>query len=203
MFSATTAWSAHSFALNQLVPVGFTVDERYPFVTAEALCFRSQSSDAIIDRYSQNLPQRSARTTHTRMNYTHIRCPNNRHAMHDSGILWPVLHHLNRLILVFRSIWTAVHTNMLQLPDQMNTSCPARAAVEASDDVLKVRDLGHGSPARGNHNHCPVRIDRDGLPVWTAKECRIRLTRHCFMRKPRRPSMLRVHHELYSGPLLL
>lgn len=92
---------------------------------------------------------------------------------------------------------------MLQLPDQMNTSCPGRAIVEASNYVLKVRNLSHDSPARGNHDHGPVLIDWYLLPVRTTEECRIRLTSHCLTRKPRCPSMQGLHHELYADPPLL
>jgi len=93
--------------------------------------------------------------------------------MHDSGILLPVPHPLNLSISVFRSVLTAVRTDMLQLPNQMNPSCPARAIIEASNYVLKVWDLSHDSPTRGNHDHSPVLIDWYRLPVRTSEECRI------------------------------
>ena len=91
----TTAWFAHSFGLNKLVPVGHTVDKCYSFMTTEALFLRFQLADAVIDRYSQNLPQGvSSSNTQMRSDYTRIRYPSNLHAMHDSGILLPVPHHL-------------------------------------------------------------------------------------------------------------
>jgi len=66
-----------------------------------------------------------------RIHYTRIRCPNNLHAVHDSGVLLPVPHALNLLIPVFRSVLIAVRTDILHLPNQMNPSCPARAIIEA------------------------------------------------------------------------